>query len=90
MDMAKLTESAMKEATNDQAESHLNELLMHQQMSIARLEAQRKMWSEVEKKNIMAVLEAMSLLADSKLATEVKELPKYSPFRTTKAGVWGS
>ena len=82
--IAAVTRNALNNADNEETRKHLTGILDHEHRSIARLEAQRRMWSEIERKHMMSVLSAMSLLATSQYQTVRKVLPDYSPFATSK------
>ncbi|KAH0786066.1 hypothetical protein GPJ56_010041 [Histomonas meleagridis] len=84
LNITKMTENALKETENEELKSHLNLILRNQQLSIKKLEEQRKMWSEIEKKNLMAVLSSMSLLSDSNYDKIINNLPKNSPFKSSR------
>lgn len=81
--VAQVAQNALGKA-NDSTKKHLTSLLEHQQVTIARLEAQRRMWAEIEKNHMMGVLSAMSLLSTSQYKTVREVLPSYSPFSSSK------
>lgn len=82
--MITIAKSAMTTATNAAAQKHLSTLMENTQHSLARLEAKRMMWKEIEKKQIMGALSALSLIDDKKsliqLKNSFKGIPN-SPFR---------
>jgi len=79
-----VAENALKNVTNLETKQHLDSIIERTQASIARLEAKKKMWAEIEKKNMIEVLSAMSLLADSQVESVTRVLPEYSPFRSNR------
>jgi hypothetical protein len=85
LQLAAVTEKARDNAPSAAVRSHLENLLERERVSIARLETQRKMWVEIERNQLMAVLGAMSLLSVSQYQTVRKVLPEYSPFSKTRA-----
>ena len=82
--IAAVTRNALNNVDNEETRKHLTGILEHEHRSIARLEAQRRMWSEIERNHMMSVLSAMSLLSTSQYKTVRKVLPDYSPFATSK------
>ena len=83
-EMKHATQQALLSATNEATAKHLSTLLENTENSIARLEAKRRMWKEIEQKQAMAVLSAMSLLSTSEVNTVKNVLPEYSPFRSKR------
>jgi predicted nucleic acid-binding Zn-ribbon protein len=85
LELAAVTEKARDNAPSAAVRCYLENLLERQRVSIARLEAQRKMWVEIERNQLMAVLGAMSLLSVSQFETVRRVLPAYSPFSKSRA-----
>ena len=83
--MMTMAKSAMNNATNSEAQKHLNMLMKNTQKSIARLEAKRRMWKDVEKKQVMGALGALSLIDDKKSTLSLRRSissVNTSPFRS--------
>jgi hypothetical protein len=58
------TQNAMQMAGKQTVRSHLERLLEHNERSMARLEGKRRMWQEIERKQVFATLSALSLVRD--------------------------
>ncbi|OHT12477.1 hypothetical protein TRFO_17622 [Tritrichomonas foetus] len=82
--VAEVAKNALQNVTSESTKKHLSSILEHQQVTIARLEAQRRMWNEIERNHTMGVLGAMSLLSTSEYKTVRAVLPSYSPFASSK------
>ncbi|OHT09039.1 hypothetical protein TRFO_22196 [Tritrichomonas foetus] len=82
--VAAIAQNALGGVTSESTKKHLTGLLEHEQVTIARLEAQRRMWAEIERNHMMGVLGAMSLLSTSQYKTVRGVLPTYSPFSSSK------
>lgn len=83
--VALATKNALgSKTTNDPTKKHLQTILENQQLSIARIEAQRRMWLDIERNHMMGVLSAMSLLSTSQYKIVKGVLPSYSPFSSSK------
>jgi hypothetical protein len=87
LEMAAVAENAKKNAGSEEMRTHLDNIIARQRQTVAKLEAQRRLWTEIERKQIMSVLGAMSLLANSQIKTVREVLPQYSPFATSKVEV---
>ena len=83
--MRDATQKALKGRVNQSVKNHLETLLKNTERSIARINAQRKMWKEEEARHCMDALSALSLLEDSQFKVVRDLIPDYSPFkRSTK------
>lgn len=83
--MISMAKTAIKKTTSSEVQSHLCMLMKNTQKSIARLEAKRRMWKEVEKKQVMGALGALSLIDDKKSLFSLKRSISTvynSPFRS--------
>jgi hypothetical protein len=85
--LAAVAENALKKAESVEARSHLMGVIERSRGSVARIEAQRRMWSEIERNHMMEVLGGMSLLSTSQYRTVRDVLPDYSPFASTRVSV---
>jgi hypothetical protein len=63
MEMAAVTENAKRNAASDEVRTHLESIIIRQKQTVGKLEAQRRMWSEIGRNQLLGVLGAMSLLA---------------------------
>jgi hypothetical protein len=87
MQTAAIAEDARARTQNDTVKSFLDRVIANQRAAVARLEAQRRFWTEQQKNHIVSVLGAMSLLSTSQYRVVREVLPDYSPFSTSKVGV---
>jgi hypothetical protein len=87
MEMALVAERAKEKASDDAVRSHWDRMVERHKITIARLEAQRRMWSEIERNNLMAVLGSMSLLSISQYQVVREVLPDYSPFAKSRVSI---
>ena len=83
-ELVKLTENILQKVTNKETEDHLNGLIQRTQQSIIKLEAKRKYWNDIEKKNMMEILSAMSLINNTQIDTVRSILPELTTFRSNK------
>jgi hypothetical protein len=75
------TRQIMSKADDTNVRTYLEKLTDHAQQGILRIEARRRRWKEIETKQTLAALAAMSLLAEER--TDVQAvLP--SPFRSVR------
>jgi hypothetical protein len=77
--------NAKQNAASDEVGTHLENIIIRQKQTVAKLEAQRQMLSEIERNQLMGVLGAMSLLATLQIKIVEEVLPEYSPFTRSKA-----
>ncbi|EAY04337.1 hypothetical protein TVAG_069870 [Trichomonas vaginalis G3] len=83
-EMKAATQEALKAATNEATYKHLSTLLANTESSMARLEANKRMWKEIERNQVMLVLEAMSRLSTTQVDRVKAMLPELSPFRSIR------
>lgn len=57
--------SALENSTDPKLSTHLSGILQNTQKSLSRLEANRRMWKEIETKQLMSVLGALSLVDEN-------------------------
>jgi hypothetical protein len=84
---ASVAQQARSRAQSDEVKSFLDRMIAHQKAAAARIDAQRRIWTEMERNHIMSVLAAMSLLSTSQYKAVREVLPDYSPFATSKVAV---
>jgi hypothetical protein len=84
---ASVAEGARARATGEATKSFLDRVIINQRAAAARLDAQRRKWTELERNHLMSVLGAMSLLSTSQYRIVREVLPDYSPFSTSKVSV---
>jgi hypothetical protein len=87
LEMAAVAENAKRKASSEEVRNHMDLIISRQRQTVAKLEAQRRMWTEIERKHIMGVLAAMSLLSTSQVKIVREVLPEYSPFAASKVRV---
>lgn len=80
------TKQIAKKATNDQVRQHLNSMIKNSQQSLLRMEARRRYWQEVERKQMISVLSAISLISQDIPDIQQLKLPYSSPFLSMKSG----
>ena len=71
-------------AADDSMKSHLKTMIKNSQDSLLRMEARRRYWQEVEKKQIVGALGALSLLSQDVPDLQQLCLPYTSIFRSMK------
>jgi uncharacterized small protein (DUF1192 family) len=62
--MAEVTKSALMRPEKQSVRSNLQRLLENTEKSIARIEGKRRMWKEIERKQVFATLSALSLVRE--------------------------
>jgi chromosome segregation ATPase len=67
-------EMALNNIANAAVRSNLERLLENSQKSLTRLEAKRRMWQEIERKQVFAALSALSLVHDTQLSGPIESL----------------
>jgi hypothetical protein len=65
-------QTALDKTANTAIRSHLERLLENSQKSVARLEAKRRMWQEIERKQVFAALSALSLVHDTQFSRAIE------------------
>jgi chromosome segregation ATPase len=69
-----VAEMALKGIANTAVRSNLERLLENSQKSLTRLEAKRRMWQEIERKQVFAALSAVSLVHDTQFNGPIESL----------------
>ena len=83
LDVAK---TALSNAPNEATEKHIRSILENTQRTMIKLEAKREMAKEMEKKHMMAVLGALSLIDEKPVFNFEKRV---SPFRQNRLQIVG-
>ena len=71
-------------ATDDSTRSHINSMIRNSMDSLLRMEAKRRYWQEVEKKQIVGALGALSLLSQDVPDLQKLGIPYTSIFRSVR------
>lgn len=79
--------AALSKAPNEATEKHIRGILENTQRTMIRLEAKREMAKEMEKKHMMAVLGALSLIDEKPVFTFQNR--SFSPFRQNRLQIMG-
>ena len=74
------TKDKLSVQQNNDTKSHLQKMIENTRQSIIRNETKKRMWSEMEKKHIMAALSALSLIQEENPISV--RLPMLSTFRS--------
>lgn len=86
-EVREVTRNALQNASSPETTKYLRTLLDNTENGLARIEAKRKMWVELERKQLIAVLSGMSLLSNSYSYIPRSILPEYSPFKSSRVNI---
>ncbi|OHS98902.1 hypothetical protein TRFO_34770 [Tritrichomonas foetus] len=78
------TRSRIGQTQSDNVKNHLNTLIKNSQASLLRMEAKRRYWQDVERKQMMGALGALSLLCETIPDVSNLSLPFTSLFRSMR------
>jgi hypothetical protein len=82
IDLANVASRALGSAANPERRKQLSSLLDNMKRSLVRLERRRNIWKEVEKKQMIGALSALSLLQkDSAIPFETRPTPPLRKYR---------